>query len=62
VPRLNVIMLTQLWRWRQNPRRFWKLTENDFQDAFKIWQTRWERWIRAEGEYFEGDGGQKAQS
>jgi hypothetical protein len=28
------------------------LTEEDFQDAFKIWQERWERFI----------GGQQAQS
>jgi hypothetical protein len=33
-------------------------TEHDFQDAFKKWQKRWERCIRAEAEYFEGDGGQ----
>jgi hypothetical protein len=34
------------------------LTEYDFQDAFKKWQKRWERCIRTEGDYFEGDGGQ----
>jgi hypothetical protein len=34
------------------------LTEYDFQDAFKKWQKRWEQCIRAEGDYFEGDGGQ----
>jgi hypothetical protein len=34
------------------------LTEQDFQDAFKKWQKRWERRIRAEGGYFKGDGGQ----
>jgi hypothetical protein len=33
-------------------------TEQDFQDAFKQWQKRWEWCIRAEGDYFEGDGGQ----
>jgi hypothetical protein len=33
-------------------------TEYDFQDAFKKRQKRWERIIRAEGDYFEGDGGQ----
>jgi hypothetical protein len=37
------------------------LTEHDFQDAFKKFQKRWERCIRAEGDYFEGDGGQYAQ-
>jgi hypothetical protein len=36
-------------------------TEHDFQDVFKTWQKRWERCIRAEGDYFEGDGGQQAQ-
>jgi hypothetical protein len=34
------------------------LTEQDFQDAFRKWQTRWKRCICAEGHYFEGDGGQ----
>jgi hypothetical protein len=34
------------------------LAEHDFQDAFKKWQRRWERCIRAEGDYFKGDGGQ----
>jgi hypothetical protein len=34
------------------------LTEHDFQEAFKKWQKRWERCIRAEGDYFEVDGGQ----
>jgi hypothetical protein len=30
------------------------LTEHDFQDAFRRWQRRWERCIRAEGDFFEG--------
>jgi hypothetical protein len=34
------------------------LTEHDFQNAFKKWQKRWERCIRGEEDYFEGDGGQ----
>jgi hypothetical protein len=34
------------------------LTEQDFQDTFKKWQKRWERRIRVEGNYFEGDSGQ----
>jgi hypothetical protein len=38
------------------------LAEYGFQDALKNWQKRWERCIRAEGENFEGDGGQYAQS
>jgi hypothetical protein len=33
------------------------LTEHDFQDSFKKWQKRWERCVRAEGDYFKGDGG-----
>jgi hypothetical protein len=38
------------------------LTERDFQDAFKKLQNHCERCISAEGDYFEGDGGQYAQS
>jgi hypothetical protein len=38
------------------------LTEHDFHDAFKKWQMCWDRCIHAEGDYFEGDGGQWAQS
>jgi hypothetical protein len=39
------------------------LTEHGFQDAFKKWQKRWERCnILAEEDYFEGNGGQWAQS
>jgi hypothetical protein len=34
------------------------LTEHNFHDAFKKWQKCWEQFIRAEGDYFEGDGGQ----
>jgi hypothetical protein len=34
------------------------LTEHDFQDAFKKWQKLWERCIRVEEGYFEGDGSQ----
>jgi hypothetical protein len=34
------------------------ITEHDFQDEFKKWQKRWKLRIRAEGDYFEGDGGQ----
>jgi hypothetical protein len=34
------------------------LTEHNFQDAFKKWQKRWEWHKHAEGDYFEGDGGQ----
>jgi hypothetical protein len=34
------------------------LREHDFQEAFTKWQKRWERCIRAEGDCFEGEGGQ----
>jgi hypothetical protein len=34
------------------------LTKHDFKHTFRNWQKRWERCIRAEGDYFEGDGGQ----
>jgi hypothetical protein len=34
------------------------LTEHDFQDALKTLQKRWERRMRAEGDFFEGNGGQ----
>jgi hypothetical protein len=34
------------------------LTELNFQDAFKKWQKHWERCIRAEGYYLEGDSDQ----
>jgi hypothetical protein len=34
------------------------LTEHDFQDAFKKWQTHWEWCIRVEGDCFKGDRGQ----
>jgi hypothetical protein len=34
------------------------LTKYDLQDAFKEWQKRWERWMCAEGDYLEGNGGQ----
>jgi hypothetical protein len=38
------------------------LTEQDFQDAFTNQQKHWEWCICAEGDYFEGDGGQHAPS
>jgi hypothetical protein len=34
------------------------LMEHDFQDVFKKWEKRWEQCIHAEGNHFEGDGGQ----
>jgi hypothetical protein len=38
------------------------LTELNLQGAFKKWQKRWKWYILVEGDYFEGDGGQKAQN
>jgi hypothetical protein len=44
---------TFLFSWLNN------LTEHDSQDTLKKkWQQHWEQCIRAEGDYFEGDGGQ----
>ena len=31
--------------------------KRDFQGCFQAWQKRWNRSIRAKGEYFKGDGG-----
>jgi len=31
--------------------------KRDFQGCFQAWQKRWDRCIRAKGEYFKGDGG-----
>jgi hypothetical protein len=33
------------------------LTEHDFRDAFKVWQSCLKWCIPAEGNYFESDGG-----
>jgi hypothetical protein len=38
------------------------LAEHDSRMHLKKWQKRWERCIRAQGYYFEGDGGQGAQN
>jgi hypothetical protein len=38
------------------------LREQNFQDAFNKWQKRWKRCMCVEGDYFESNGGQKAQS
>jgi len=32
------------------------IPKRDFQGCFQAWQKRWDRCIRAKGEYFEGDG------
>jgi hypothetical protein len=31
-------------------------TKKHFQDAFQMWQKRWDRCVHSQGEYFEGDG------
>jgi hypothetical protein len=33
------------------------LREKDFQEAFQKWRRRWDRYLHAAGNYFEGDGG-----
>jgi hypothetical protein len=33
------------------------LTENYFQKAFQKLRRRWDRWLRAGGNFFEGDDG-----
>jgi hypothetical protein len=33
------------------------LIEKDFQEASQKWSGRWDRCLRAGGNYFEGDGG-----
>jgi hypothetical protein len=34
------------------------IKENDFHDAFEAWKKLWDRCIRSQGDYFEGDGSQ----
>jgi hypothetical protein len=34
------------------------IKENDFHGAFEAWKKRWDRCIRSQGNYFEGDGSQ----
>jgi len=31
------------------------VTKEDFQNCFKKWQERWDKCVRSEREYFEGD-------
>ena len=31
------------------------LTKEDFQNCSRKWQERWDKCVRSEGEYFEGD-------
>jgi hypothetical protein len=34
------------------------IRENDFHSAFEAWKKQWDRYIRFQGDYFEGDGSQ----
>jgi hypothetical protein len=36
------------------------LAEEDFQEAFQKWRRWWDWYLRAEGNFFEGDGGRWA--
>jgi hypothetical protein len=40
----------------ESQRVFDALTERDFQEAFQKWR-RWDQFLHAGGNYFEGDGG-----
>jgi hypothetical protein len=33
------------------------LTQKDFQDSFRLWQKGWDRYVRSQGDYFEGGCG-----
>jgi transposase len=33
------------------------LIQKDFQDSFRSWQNHWDRCVRSQGDYFEGDRG-----
>jgi hypothetical protein len=39
----------------ESQRNLDRFPKRDFQGCFQAWQNRWERGIRAKGEYFEGD-------
>jgi hypothetical protein len=34
------------------------IKENYFHGAFEAWEKRWNRYVRSQGDYFEGDGSQ----
>jgi hypothetical protein len=51
-------IFTELWRSRQNRRRCRTPSQNTTSRKHYKWQKRWKRCIRAEGDFFEGDGGQ----
>jgi hypothetical protein len=38
------------------------IEENDFHGAFEAWRKRWDRCIRSQGDYFEGDDSQNSVS
>jgi hypothetical protein len=48
--------LISLRRSRPNRRDCLTLAEKDFQEAFLKWRRRWDRCLRAGGNYFEVDG------
>jgi hypothetical protein len=35
-----------------------RIKENEFQGAFEVWNKRWDRCIRSQGNYSEGDSSQ----
>jgi hypothetical protein len=35
-----------------------RIKENDFHCAVEAWKKQWDRCIRSQGDYFEGDGSQ----
>jgi hypothetical protein len=41
----------------QNRKRLSTLTFENFQGCMKSWETRWDCCIHAQGDYFEGRGG-----
>jgi hypothetical protein len=43
---------------RESQAVFDSMKENDFHSAFEVWKKRWDRYIRSQGDYFEGDGSQ----
>jgi hypothetical protein len=34
------------------------IKENDFHGAIEAWKNRWDRYIRSQGDYFEGNNSQ----
>jgi len=38
-------------------RQLMAIPEKDFSDCFEKWKERWDKCVRSQGEYFEGDWG-----